>query len=269
MSHVCCMFVCGEQVLNDEVGGKPSDLWSLGCIVYQMLTGHVPFRGESEYLTFQLILKGEMPVFPPNFDPIARNLIEGLLVSDPARRLTSDEAKNHPFFENIDFENLTSQAAPEVILPVSKGKPRLSIESNDSDILALTEETDQMELSQEKKNEIKKKQEDVKTRMKWQPFLLDNEEIVFTSLVTKGRGIFKKKRQLILTDFPRFVYVDVGSMAISDEIQWSPALKADLKSTSQFVLHTSSSKESLITSLSSPANLWVQSINRLKEQLAE
>ena len=57
-------------------------------------------------------------------------------------------------------------------------------------------------------------------RQKWQPFLLDNEEIVFTGLVKQGRySLLQKKRQLILTDFPRFVAVDIGSMAITARTQ--------------------------------------------------
>lgn len=44
------------EVLRDEAAHAPADLWSLGALCYQVLCGRPPFRGASEYLTFQQIL---------------------------------------------------------------------------------------------------------------------------------------------------------------------------------------------------------------------
>ena len=44
------------EVLQDESAHAPSDLWAMGCVAYQLLTGRPPFRGASEYLTFQQVL---------------------------------------------------------------------------------------------------------------------------------------------------------------------------------------------------------------------
>lgn len=56
-----------------------SDIWAFGCIVYQLFTGKPPFRGATDYLTFQKILKKEME-FPPEFDDEAQSLIDVVLV---------------------------------------------------------------------------------------------------------------------------------------------------------------------------------------------
>ena len=45
-------YMAPECVRNKPVG-KPADIWSLGCILYQFITGLCPFRGASDYLIFR------------------------------------------------------------------------------------------------------------------------------------------------------------------------------------------------------------------------
>jgi 3-phosphoinositide dependent protein kinase-1 len=73
-------------VLNNAGISYTADLWALGCIVYQMLTGRPPFKGASEYLTFQLITSRSLS-FPEDFPAAARDLVEGLLQLEPSQRL--------------------------------------------------------------------------------------------------------------------------------------------------------------------------------------
>jgi 3-phosphoinositide dependent protein kinase-1 len=74
------------EVLNNAGISYTADLWALGCIVYQMLTGRPPFKGASEYLTFQLITSRTLS-FPEGFPEVARDLAERLLQLEPSERL--------------------------------------------------------------------------------------------------------------------------------------------------------------------------------------
>ncbi|CAJ2511054.1 Uu.00g066790.m01.CDS01 [Anthostomella pinea] len=90
------------ELLTNKNACKASDLWAFGCIIYQLLAGRPPFKGGSEYLTFQKIVGLEYD-FPAGFPPAARDLVERCLVLDPARRITIEHIKNHEFFDGQQF----------------------------------------------------------------------------------------------------------------------------------------------------------------------
>lgn len=109
------------EVLTDKTAGPPSDIWALGVILYQMLVGKTPFVGKSEYLVFQSILAREI-IFPEDFDPLAKDLVEKLLVLEPSERLGAgekgiSELKAHPFFDGIDFKTLPKTPVPDIPPP--------------------------------------------------------------------------------------------------------------------------------------------------------
>ena len=102
------------ELLTNKNSCKASDLWAFGCIIYQLLAGRPPFKAASEYLTFQKIV-GLDYEFPPGFPPAARDLVERLLVLDPAHRLTIEHIKNHEFFDGQQFgKGLWRSKAPRL-----------------------------------------------------------------------------------------------------------------------------------------------------------
>jgi len=107
------------EILTSSGSGPASDLWALGCIIYQMVTGFPPFQSQSEYQIFQKI-QGLEYSFYEGFDTKARDLVTKLLVIEPKERIGAEDddgypsIKRHPFFENIDFDSLFKSTPPQI-----------------------------------------------------------------------------------------------------------------------------------------------------------
>ncbi len=73
-------YYVSPEMLKHSIAYRASDLWALGCILFKMLTGDVPFNGASDYDTFNLILERRI-TFPPKclIDNEAVDLIDSLL----------------------------------------------------------------------------------------------------------------------------------------------------------------------------------------------
>jgi calcium-dependent protein kinase len=77
------------------------DLFSTGVTAYFLLTGMLPFDGPSDEDTFDLISMGEFrfPSSSIHLSDDARNFITKLLRTDPNKRMTAEEALNHPWLK--------------------------------------------------------------------------------------------------------------------------------------------------------------------------
>lgn len=65
-----------KRLLNNR---SSSDIWAVGCIIYQMIAGRFPFNGLTEYLMWQKIRNLEYS-FPDGFDEDAKDLIQKIFV---------------------------------------------------------------------------------------------------------------------------------------------------------------------------------------------
>ncbi|OQR98993.1 protein kinase [Achlya hypogyna] len=88
------------ELFDSQPYGKPIDLWSVGIIVYEMLTGFQPFYPPSactnEPVEFQ-------PRMWKKFSPEAQDFVTHLLERDPTKRFTAEQALTHPWFDTAVF----------------------------------------------------------------------------------------------------------------------------------------------------------------------
>ncbi|GAQ81900.1 3-phosphoinositide-dependent protein kinase [Klebsormidium nitens] len=72
----------------------------------------------------------------------------------------------------------------------------------------------------------------------WERFLLPGERIAFTTLVKKHKGFSSKKRQLLLTNTPRLLYMDPVKMVLMGTIPWTSELSVRVESPCNFNIWT-------------------------------
>jgi TolB-like protein/tetratricopeptide (TPR) repeat protein len=81
-------YMSPEQIRGENVDGR-ADLWALGVVLYEMLTGRKPFRGDEEFAIANAILRDE-PELPSTHRGDISAALEGLVLrllqKDPARR---------------------------------------------------------------------------------------------------------------------------------------------------------------------------------------
>ena len=79
--------------------------------------------------------------------------------------------------------------------------------------------------------------------------------------IEKRKGLFAKKRELILTDGPRLIYIDPVGNEVKGEIPWSTALNVEVKNLRTFFIHTPS-RTYYLEDLNNGAQAWADAIEK-------
>ncbi len=106
-----CYYMSPEVTQN--IYNEKCDLWSCGVIMYELLSGNLPFEGETEKEIADNIFNFNFSLDKPEFKNVsqhAKRLITKLMTYDPSERISAMEALNDPFFtEYFDHSNLFNE----------------------------------------------------------------------------------------------------------------------------------------------------------------
>uniref|UniRef100_A0A8C9KZX2 Ribosomal protein S6 kinase n=1 Tax=Panthera tigris altaica TaxID=74533 RepID=A0A8C9KZX2_PANTA len=95
------------EVVNRRGHTQSADWWSFGVLMFEMLTGSLPFQGKDRKETMALILKAKLGM-PQFLSTEAQSLLRALFKRNPCNRLGAgldgvEEIKRNPFFMTVDW----------------------------------------------------------------------------------------------------------------------------------------------------------------------
>lgn len=90
-------YMAPELFSDDGVYSFYSDMWALGCVLYELATGKPPFAATGLKDLITEICEKEVPE-AEGFSPLFNDLIRRLLEKDPAKRIYWEHLRKHPFW---------------------------------------------------------------------------------------------------------------------------------------------------------------------------
>lgn len=110
------------ELIDEQPYDYTADLWSLGCIIYEMLMGTPPFSTNSILHLIRLITHEQIQ-WPTFHSDNCISFLKGLLQKKPAKRITWEEILNHPFVnghiilsDNSNSMPLTKPMTPNTLI---------------------------------------------------------------------------------------------------------------------------------------------------------
>ena len=152
-------YYASPEVWRDEPYDSKSDIWSLACVTYEMLTLHPPFRAESMKGLYEKVIKGKYPKISEKYSSDISELLKLLFKLNPKDRPSCGDILKNPIVvkrmeflksgadNDIDIANMDEAALlrtiriPKNIIFLSNKLPKANYESSSDPNISTAENT--------------------------------------------------------------------------------------------------------------------------------
>mmetsp|Transcript_116300 Transcript_116300/g.181717 ORF Transcript_116300/g.181717 Transcript_116300/m.181717 type:complete len:1232 (+) Transcript_116300:100-3795(+) len=115
-------YIAPEILLETGYEGQPVDVWSAGIVLYAMVCGRVPFKGEHLAELKRCILRGRFQL-PSHLSEKAAALLRSIIVVDPRKRCTLRHCLSHDWLAGVLNRAEAIYGKPALPYPPEAGKP--------------------------------------------------------------------------------------------------------------------------------------------------
>uniref|UniRef100_A0A1A9WKE2 cGMP-dependent protein kinase n=1 Tax=Glossina brevipalpis TaxID=37001 RepID=A0A1A9WKE2_9MUSC len=111
------------EIILDRGHDRSADYWALGILIFELLMGKTPFRGQNQIKIYQQILGGiDVIQMPSKIPKPAQGLIRALCKQLPAERLGYQrrgitDIKKHSWFDGLEWQKLKNK---QLISPIKR-----------------------------------------------------------------------------------------------------------------------------------------------------
>lgn len=97
-------YYASPEVWKDQPYDNKSDIWSLGCVIYEMITLRPPFRAENMEGLYNKVIKGQLAKIPDRFSTDLAEIVRMLIQVSPEARPSCGTLEFYKIFTVKNFK---------------------------------------------------------------------------------------------------------------------------------------------------------------------